>query len=105
MATDTDADAEPMSMDPDLVAEVASQLADASTDEAAAVAVAVGAHIADQRRAAAAAAAAAAGEEPTWDGEKWSFSGRVAKAQRRHVEVPDEAPTDPWSAAGRTDRM
>jgi len=67
--------------------------------------VAVSAHMVDQERAAAAAAAAAAGDEDTWDGEEWRFSERVQSTQRRHVRVRGGAPTDPWSAAGRTDRM
>jgi len=76
---------------------------DASEDEAAAIVAAVGAHVRD--REAAAAAAAAASEEETWDGEKWSFAGRVEALQGRTVRVPDGAPTDAWSAAGRTDRF
>ncbi|QIO23334.1 acc operon protein [Haloarcula sp. JP-L23] len=88
-----------------LVAEIAAQLPDASTDEAAAIAVAVGAHLTDRKRAAAAAAAAAAAGGESWDGKEWTFSERVEGTQKRHVRVREEAPTDPWSAAGRTDRM
>ena len=104
MASDTAAEATAPALNPDLVAAVAAALpADASADEAAAVAVAIGAHMTDQERAAA-AAAAASGEE-TWRGKEWSFSNRIRDTQKRHVDVRDEAPTDPWSAAGRTDRM
>ena len=75
---------------------------DASREEAAAIAAAVGAHLRD--RAAAAAAAAEEGKE-TWDGRKWAFSGRIEGTQERRVRVPDGAPTDAWAASGRTDRM
>ncbi|MFC7250215.1 acc operon protein [Halomicroarcula sp. GCM10025324] len=102
MATDTAPDS--ADVDVELVKAVADALPDAADDEAAAIAVAIGAHMTDQQRAAA-AAAAAAGDDPTWDGKEWTFSKRVADTQRRHVTVPADAPTDPWSAAGRTDRM
>ena len=88
-----------------LVEAIAGQLDDAAADEAAAIAAAIGAHLTDRQRAAAAAAAAAASEEVGWDGKKWGFSARVDQTQKRHVRVRSEAPTDPWSAAGRTDRM
>ena len=94
MATDTAPDS--ADVDVELVEAVADALPDAADDEAAAMT--------DQQRAAA-AAAAAAGDDPTWDGKEWTFSKRVADTQRRHVTVPADAPTDPWSAAGRTDRM
>jgi hypothetical protein len=91
-------------VDADLVEAIADALPDASTDEAAAIAVAIGAHVTDQQRAAAAAAAASTSEE-SWRGKEWLFSNRVSDTQKRHVDVPDDAPTDPWSAAGRVDRM
>jgi hypothetical protein len=72
---------------------------DADEEEAAAIAAAIGAHLHDH--ALAAAAAAADGEE-TWDDERWAFAGRVRAQQHRTVRVPRDAPTDPWSAAGRT---
>ncbi|MEY7847585.1 hypothetical protein AB7C87_00055 [Natrarchaeobius sp. A-rgal3] len=75
---------------------------DADEAEAAAIAAAVGAHLHDH--ALAVAAAAAAGEE-TWDGKRWSFAGRIRAQQQRSVRVPRESPTDPWTAAGRTDRF
>jgi hypothetical protein len=101
MATDT----EP-AVDAELVAEIAAQLDDASTDEAAAIAVAVGAHLTDRQRAAAAAAAAAAADDgDSWNGRQWSFSGRVEATQKRTVRVRSDAPTDAWSAAGRAERF
>lgn len=76
---------------------------DASDAEAAAIVAAVGAHLRDSE---AAAAEAAAGEsEPTWDGERWTFAGRVERLRNRRVRVPDGAPTDAWTAAGRADRF
>ncbi|QRV15307.1 hypothetical protein [Haloterrigena salifodinae] len=75
---------------------------DANDEETAAIAAAIGAHLHDQ--ALAAAAAAADGAE-TWDDKRWSFAGRVRSQQHRTVRVPRETPTDPWTAAGRTDRF
>jgi len=78
---------------------------DADGDEAAAIAAAVAAHLRDREAAAAAAAAAEADAEPTREGERWGFAGRVEALQDRTVRVPDRAPTDGWAAAGRTDRF
>ncbi|WP_319004359.1 hypothetical protein [Natrinema amylolyticum] len=75
---------------------------DADDEEAAAIAAAIGAHLHDQTLAA--AAAAAEGEE-TWDDDRWAFAGRVRAQQHRTVRVPRDAPTDAWSAAGRTKRF
>jgi hypothetical protein len=76
---------------------------DASDPEAAAIVAAVGAHLTDRDRAA--AAAAAADSEPTWEGKRWAFAGRVEATQDRTHRVPTSAPTDEWTAAGRTDRF
>ncbi|ELY52999.1 hypothetical protein [Natronococcus jeotgali] len=75
---------------------------DADSEEAAAIVAAIGAHLHDR---ALAAAAAAADEEATWQDRRWAFAGRVRAQQHRDVRVPLDAPTDPWSAAGRTDRF
>ncbi|WP_135820815.1 hypothetical protein [Halostella litorea] len=75
---------------------------DASPQEAAAIAAAVGAHLRDREVAAAEAAAAT---EERWDGERWTFAGRVEATQGRTVRVPEGAPTDGWTAAGRADRL
>ncbi|WP_290812952.1 hypothetical protein [Halovivax sp.] len=75
---------------------------DATEEEAAAIVVAIGAHIRDRELAAAAAAAEA---EERWEGNRWTFAGRVRAQQRRFARVPTTAPTDPWTAAGRTDRF
>lgn len=74
--------------------------ADADADEAAAIAAAVGAHLTDLER-----AAAAAGEAETWTGKKWAFAGRTDAVSGRAVRVSDSTPTDPWTAAGRADRL
>jgi len=75
---------------------------DATDEEAAAIAAAIGAHL----RAREAAAAAAADEaEPSWDGERWSFAGRLRGLQGRAGRVPRSAPTDAWTASGRSDRF
>jgi len=77
---------------------------DAADDaEAAAIAAAVAAHLRDGELAAAAATAEDADEG--WDGERWSFAGRVDRLTNRSVRVPENAPTDPWTAAGRADRF
>lgn len=79
---------------------------DADDEEAAAIAAAIATHVSDTERAAAAAAAAAADSEPTWEGEKWGFAGRVASTGGRRLRrVPDGTPTDKWTAAGRVDRF
>ncbi|GAB3424018.1 hypothetical protein GCM10027435_30370 [Haloparvum alkalitolerans] len=76
---------------------------DADEGEAAAIVAAVAAHLRDQE--AAAAAAAADGAEETWDGDRWTFAGRLESTSRRTVRVPRDAPRDAWSAAGRADRF
>ena len=77
---------------------------DADDAEAAAIAAAVAAHLRDGELAAAAAAAEGDADEG-WEGERWSFVGRVDRLTDRSVRVPEHAPTDPWTAAGRADRF
>jgi len=79
--------------------------ADATPEEAAAIAAAIGAHLRDREAAAVAAAAAAASEEKPWDGRRWQFAGRLAGLGHRGRRVPREAPTDEWTAAGRLDAL
>ena len=76
---------------------------DADDEEAAAILAAVGAHVRDSE-AAAAAAAADDGEE-TWDGKRWAFAGRLDALGGRGTRVPRGAPTDAWTASGRTNRF
>jgi hypothetical protein len=74
----------------------------ASEEEAAAIVAAIGAHVRDRE---AAAAAAAAGAEPSWDGDRFAFAGRIEGIQGRSVRVPKSAPRDAWTASSRTDRF
>ena len=91
---------------PDGLAERLSLPDDATDEEAAAIAAAVAAHVADGERAAVAAAAASGRSTPTWDGEKWTFAGRVsATVGRRIRRVPDGAPREKWTAAARAERF
>ena len=73
----------------------------ADDEEAAAIAAAIGTYLADER---AAAAAAAADDGEAWDGRRWTFAGRLDSLTGRAARVPDGAPADGWSAAGRADR-
>ncbi|AUX08988.1 hypothetical protein AArcSl_1357 [Halalkaliarchaeum desulfuricum] len=77
---------------------------DASDEEAAAIAAAIGAHLRDR----AAAAAAAADSEPTWDDKRWAFAGRIeglGTRGARDFRLREGTPTDPWTASGRRDRF
>lgn len=90
-----------------LVAAIARGLDDADVDEAAAIASAIRAHLADRERAAATAATASGDDSRrTWEDREWEFVGRLVRnrgpAARR---IPDDAPADAWSAAGRSDRF
>lgn len=75
---------------------------DANDEEAAAIAAAIGAHIRDQEL-----AAAGGGEtSDDWDGERWTFAGRLdATVPGKRRRVPQDTPTDAWTAAGRSDRF
>ena len=73
-------------------------LDDAEPDEAAAVAAALHAHVAG-------GSVPPAPPEATWDGERWTFAGRLRALRGRSARVPDGAPTDAWAAAGRSDRF
>ena len=73
--------------------------ADATSEEAAAIAAAIGAHLRAE------AAAEEEKSEERWHGNRWQFAGRVDQLQNRQVRVPNGAPTNAWAAAGRTDRF
>lgn len=75
---------------------------DATTDEAAAITSVVAAHLRDR---AVTTAVAATDSEPTWDGRKWQFAGRLAGLDSLPARVTDGAPTDEWTAASRADRF
>jgi len=84
--------------------------ADASDEEAAAIAAAVQSHVSALAAEAAAAQAAededgGGGESADWTGRKWAFAGRVEGLGGRSVRVPDGAPADAWTAAGRRERF
>lgn len=74
----------------------------ATAAEAAAIVAAVGAHVRDRE---VAAATAAGTDDPSWDGHRFAFAGRIAQLQRRTVRVRSDAPRDAWTASGRTDRL
>ncbi|ELZ44184.1 hypothetical protein C464_15165 [Halorubrum coriense DSM 10284] len=75
---------------------------DARDDEAAAIAAAVAAHLRDGEL----AAAAAAGDGGDGrDEDRWALAGRIDRLHRRRVRVHADAPADPWTAAGRSDRF
>ncbi|WP_277553053.1 acc operon protein [Halobaculum limi] len=76
---------------------------DADAEETAAIVAAVGAHVRDSEAAAAAAATDDGAE--TWDGKRWAFAGRLDALQGRAARTPENAPTDAWTASGRTDRF
>lgn len=81
-------------------------LESADAAEAAAVAAAIGAHLRD-RELTAAAAAAETDEDPAddWTDRRWAYADRLDRDRTPGVRIPADAPTDPWSAAGRTDRF
>lgn len=74
--------------------------ADATDEEAAAVAAAISAYLSERERAAADAAT-----ERTWDGSRWTFAGRLDAVSGRSGRVPTDAPRDPWTASARADRF
>jgi hypothetical protein len=76
--------------------------ADASPEEAAAIAAAIGAYLRDRE---VAAAAAAADAEESWAGRRWAFAGRLSGVGLPARRVTDGTPTDAWAAAGRADRL
>lgn len=82
-------------------AELAAAIPDAESEEAAAIAAAIGAHLRVE------AADAEEGQPAElWEGRRWGFAGRVENTQGRRLQrVPRDAPADPWAASGRTSRM
>lgn len=103
VATDGGVDERALGEEPDVAAllRALSIPDDADDAEAAAIAAAVGAHLTDLE----VAAAAEGDDDVGWTDRKWSFAGRIRNVQGRDVRVPDSAPTDAWTASGRTDRF
>jgi hypothetical protein len=73
----------------------------ASTAEAAAITAAVEAYSQERIVAAESEADADADE---WEGERFTFAGRLEALGEASKRVPTNAPTDRWTAAGRADR-
>jgi hypothetical protein len=97
----TDEQSPAATLDPDVLAAVAESVPDADEAEAAAIAVALGAHLRDR----VIAAAADGPEDPGWNERRWAYAGRLGRHANRTVRVPETAPSDPWTTAGRIDRF
>jgi len=82
--------------------QVLDALPSAESEEAAAIAAAIGTYLRREELAAASEDIDRGWEEP---GRQWAFAGRMRGVGGRSVRVPEDCPTDPWTAAGRTDRM
>ncbi|TQQ83109.1 acc operon protein [Halonotius terrestris] len=80
-------------------------LADASNEEAAAIAAAIGAHLGSQAAAAAAAAAAADAGGEAASQRSWRFAGRLSGLGVRANRPPASTPADAWTASDRSDRF
>lgn len=99
----TDDSTDPEALDVALAGSVDLRLpVDVDPDEAAAISAAVSTLIRDEELAAAAAAARA---NDSWDGARWRYAGRLRGLDRPGRRVPRGAPTDAWTASGRTDRF
>ena len=79
-------------------------VADATDEEAAAIAAAIGAHLQTQAAAAAAAAAEADAAGDTSQ-RSWGFAGRLAGLGVTANRPPSSTPADDWTAADRADRF
>lgn len=99
--------------EPRLLGRVLAELDEADSDEAAAIAAALCTHLrregtgarADDRADEWAGDRGGADVDEPWAGRGWWFAGRIEVTQRRSVRVPETAPDDPWTAAGRADRF
>ena len=89
----------------ELVEAVAASVPEADPAETAAIVAAVRAHLADQAAAVAVDDDENGGKADEWDGRRWQYAGRIDALQQRRARVPDDAPSDPWAASGRTDRF
>jgi len=73
----------------------------ASAHETAAIAAALAEYLEEREE----PESESATEPETWDGKRFAFAGRIAGLTGRARRVPRGAPTDNWTAAGRTDRF
>jgi len=103
MATSRSEDDDERAEASELASAVAASVPDAGPAETAAIIAAVRAHLAQQ--AAAVAVEEDAEEADDWDGRRWQYAGRIDALQQRRTRVPEDAPSDPWTASGRTDRF
>jgi len=79
-------------------------VADASDEEAAAIAAAIAAHLRD-RQAAAAAAADTDKSDADESRRSWAFAGRLEAIGEASGRPPVDAPESAWGAARRADRF
>jgi len=80
--------------------------ADATGEEAAAIAAAIAAYRSEQAAATAAVVAAAGdGDSEASSRRSWGFSGRLAGVGIESNRAPSSAPGDGWRAASRSDRF
>lgn len=87
-----------------LFAAVAKSNPDASDEEAAAIVAVLRAQL-DAEAAARESADSDDADQDDWQGRRWAFKGRMQSLQHRADRVPKNAPEDPWSVSGRTDRF
>ena len=78
-------------------------LPNAESEEAAAIAAAIGTYLCVEDRRAPRNDADESDRGWKRAGQRWAFAGRIEDLTGRRVRVPEDAPTDPWAAAGRTD--
>ncbi|WP_050048856.1 hypothetical protein [Halanaeroarchaeum sulfurireducens] len=74
---------------------------DADDEEAAAIAAAIGAYLTDRER----AAASSESSESSWEGRQWSFAAKLGAVNRCPDRIPTSAPTNLWTASGRSERF
>ena len=74
--------------------------AGATSEETAAIIAALETYLDDHRR----DSSDDEDRDENWHGNRWSFAGRLGRHSRRSRRVPTYAPSDPWTAAGRSDR-
>jgi hypothetical protein len=69
---------------------------DADPNEAAAIAAALSAYLQESS-----ADDEDADESVSWSGRRWAYAGRLKSTAGRERRVPNDAPANPWAAAGR----